>query len=87
MTEYISKEHLKLVFKVLDCVEYEEGEGINIDFNTIIDAIPCIKLNDNGDVESKAVEELTVRIDAISELFFDLQEEFHCYKKRHKNEK
>lgn len=86
MTEYISKEHLKLVFKVIDCVEYEEGEGINIDFNTIIDAIPCIKLNDNGDVESKAIEELTVRVDAISELLFELREEFHCYKKGHKSE-
>ena len=86
MTEYISKEHLKLVFKVLDCVECEEVEGLNIDFNTIIDAIPCIKLNDNGDVESKAIEELTVRVDAISELFFALQDEFRGYKKGHKKD-
>ena len=78
MTEYISKEHLKLVYKVLYCVE---GKDISIDFNTILDALPCIKLNNNGDVESKAIEELTVRVDAISELLFELRDEFHCYKK------
>ena len=84
MTEYISKEHLKLAFKLLDCIE--DYDCMSVDFVKFIDALPCIKLNDNGDVESKAVEELTVRVDAISELFFDLREEFHRYKKGHKNE-